>query len=378
MVIPPAVGSVAAMQESSLPGNLGSRRSYGQGYQDGMKQKRMKMAMTPSFAKVTGEVGFEGSLEEQDGGEYMEIEVKMEKDPGDCPEDLTTPDLKTVFLRNRDYSQLCNERLDGNLVVDRVVKREPDVTSCADTQHVLHVDGGQQIDDARCPLNLSLKEPKYRTVPSSEKQGSRDLSSSPPMQIPIPSNAEAFNKVEKNVNLKSSKELQDDDKDTAGNEGHGVQMSSDVGQTRVGEDGGIDYNGFEEESEEERLLNFPRRKNMNLQQQKPRAQGSSEDGVEQPVCNSRMGDAVRVSEKLPKSFKCRSGISTNEAFLMQNYSKLLIARYSFSKAASFKRGSILRPNSSDFSTSYNFFASDSNEQTECAELIPVDFGFFQP
>nr|XP_054765026.1 uncharacterized protein LOC129271786 [Lytechinus pictus] len=151
MVIPPAVGSVAAMQESSLPGNLGSRRSYGQGYQDGMKQKRMKMAMTPSFAKVTGEVGFEGSLEEQDGGEYMEIEVKMEKDPGDCPEDLTTPDLKTVFLRNRDYSQLCNERLDGNLVVDRVVKREPDVTSCADTQHVLHVDGGQQID--RCPLS---------------------------------------------------------------------------------------------------------------------------------------------------------------------------------------------------------------------------------
>nr|XP_054764139.1 histone H2A deubiquitinase MYSM1-like [Lytechinus pictus] len=73
------------------------------------------------------------------------------------------------------------------------------------------------------------------------------------MQIPIPSNAEAFNKVEKNVNLKSSKELQDDDKDTAGNEGHGVQMSSDVGQTRVGEDGGIDYNGFEEESEEETI-----------------------------------------------------------------------------------------------------------------------------
>ena len=155
LVVAPAIDSVTTTQESSLPGNMRPERELKTRNKEGMKQNKRKARRIPILVKE--EMEFERKSEEHDyySEGYMEVESEMEKGGCDGKERVMTSGIKTVFVRNKDYTQLCKSSLDENLVIARIVQSEPDATSSADTQHSSTREVGSKIQ-AAAPLLVRL------------------------------------------------------------------------------------------------------------------------------------------------------------------------------------------------------------------------------
>eukprot|EP00057_Strongylocentrotus_purpuratus_P030839 XP_782852.4 PREDICTED: uncharacterized protein LOC577537 isoform X1 [Strongylocentrotus purpuratus] len=237
MLVAPVIDSVTTTQESSLPGNTRPGRELKTRNKEGMKQNKRKARRKPILVKK--EMEFERKPEEHDNYSegYMEIESEMEKGGCDRKKHVITSGIKTVFVRNKDYTQLCKSSLDENLVIARIVQSEPDVISSADTQHSSSEGSGQQNTSGCSSMGQIAKEfEENRTLELSHQQLSRDPPSYEALQTSTTEDSEASN--ERNVGPECSKEHldKDDDRDKTGSGDGEDEGSNNAGQTTGGEE----------------------------------------------------------------------------------------------------------------------------------------------
>ncbi|XP_030852850.1 histone H2A deubiquitinase MYSM1 isoform X2 [Strongylocentrotus purpuratus] len=237
LVVVPVIDSVTTTQESSLPGNMRPGRGLKTRKKEGMKQNKRKARRKQILVKE--EMEFEVKSEEHDyySEGYMEIESEMEKGGCDRKEHEITSGIKTVFVRNKDYTQLCKSSLDEKSVIARIVQSEPDATSSADTQHSSSEGSGQQNTSGCSSMGQIVKEfEEKRTLELSHQQVSRDPPSFEALQTPTTEDSEASN--ERNVGPECSKEHQDkdDDRDKTGSGDGEDEGSNNAGQTTGGEE----------------------------------------------------------------------------------------------------------------------------------------------